>query len=119
MALMTYEVFYNESEEGGAERAVTSHPITLHGSLLLQAMLKFKDTKVVIRSILKMSSEELVRVSCDSNGSHIITTFMNSSTVPVKKRGRLIKRLEVSNLKYLFLCATSFHPGPLGGVVCG
>lgn len=97
LALMTYEVLYNESEDGvgGAEGIGKPHPTTLHGSLLLQALLRFQDVKVVTRSVLKMGMEELVRVSCDAQGSHVITTYLSSATVPAKKKEKLMNKLKV------------------------
>ena len=97
LAMLTYEVFHSHEEEGGgADEGPKPHPTTLHGSLLLQALLKFRDAKAVSRSVLKMSTEELVRLSCDPQGSHVITTFISSETVPVKKKERLMRKLEVN-----------------------
>ena len=66
----------------------TSKPksISVHGSLILQVLLKFQDTKLVTRSLLKMTADDIMRVSCDSCGSHAITMFMTSSTVSSKKK---------------------------------
>jgi hypothetical protein len=91
LALLTYEVFYDEEGEGAAK----PHPFTLHGSLLLQSLLKFEDVKAVSRSILKLRSEELVRLSCDAQASHVISTFLSSVTVSIKRKEKLITRLLV------------------------
>lgn len=96
LALLTYEVFTagEDADEGRGE----PHPTSLHGSLLLQALLKFQDVKVVVRSVLKMKVKELVRISCDPQGSHVLTTFMSSSTVPEKKKEKLAAKLEVGRM---------------------
>ena len=78
----------------------TSQPksISLHGSLILQALLKFRDTKLVTLSLLKMTADDIMRVACDSCGSHVITTLMTSSAVSSKKKMKLTDILEVSSL---------------------
>ena len=95
LALLTYEVFYND---GGADGGSEPHPFTLHGSLLLQALLKFQDVKHVSRSVLKLGSAELMRVSCDPQASHVITAYLNSVTVPAKRKEKLIAKLVVSKV---------------------
>lgn len=108
LALLTYEMFHShkngeeEGEELGAEKNPKPHPTTLHGSLLLQALLKFQDAKLLTRSVLKMSVVELVRLSCDSHGSHVITNFISSETIPAKKKERLMRKLEVSPFHFIY-----------------
>lgn len=94
LALMTYEVFTAQDNDS-AEGCGQLHPTSLHGSLLLQALLKFQDTKVVVRSVLKMKVKELLRMSCDPHGSHVLTTLMTSSSVSNKKKEKLVAKLEV------------------------
>ena len=72
--------------------------ISLHGSFILQALLKFRDTKLVTLSLLKVTADDIMRVSCDSCGSHAITTFMTSSTVCSKKKMKLNDTLKVRSL---------------------
>ena len=70
--------------------------ISLHGSLLVQALLKFQVPKVVVNSLLKMPSDDIIgRLSCDQSGSHVITTFLSSPTVSPKKKNKLTKMLKV------------------------
>ncbi len=109
LALMTYEIFHKQCGEeegeggGGGDPPLASsppppslpQPITLHGSLFVQALLKFQDTRLVVRSMSKLDQEELTRISCDSNGSHVLISFMNSVTVPPKKKEKIMKKLEV------------------------
>ena len=70
-------------------------PIALHGSLIVQALLKYQDTKLVARSLLKMTSDDIRRVSCDPSGSHVLTVFMSSSTVSAKNKIKMVDKLEV------------------------
>ena len=55
------------------------------------------------RSLLQMVSqgENVVRVSCDPSGSHVLESFMASRTVPVKRKNRLVEAITVS-----FVCST-------------
>lgn len=91
LALLTYEVFYDSNE------SVKPHPFTLHGSLLLQALLKFQDAKGVSRSVVKMGREELLRASCDAQASHVLTTCLSSPSVSAKKKERLAAKLVVGD----------------------
>lgn len=111
LALMTHEVYHSKDETEDKEEGVAGgcgdeegvaggrgkpHPTTLHGSLILQALLKFQDVKTVARSVLKLGGEEMVRLGCDSQGSHVLTAFMTSTTVSAKRKERLMAKLEVS-----------------------
>ena len=70
--------------------------VSLHGSLLMQALLKFQVPKVVASSLLKMPCDDIVgKLSCDPSGSHVITTFLSSPTMSQKRNNKLTKILEV------------------------
>lgn len=76
--------------------STTLSDISLHGSLLVQALLKFQVPKVIVNSLLKMPPDDIIgRLSCDPSGSHVITAFLTSATISVKKKNKLIKILEV------------------------
>ena len=49
----------------------------------------------MVNSLVKMKSDDIVNISCDPSGSHVITTFMTSTTVPIKKKQKLVVTLEV------------------------
>ena len=66
-----------------------------HGSLLVQALLQFEEPKLVARSLLKMPSDDMVGLSCDPSGSHVIDAFMSSPTVSRKLKSKLIAKLKV------------------------
>lgn len=113
LALMTYEVFYDDSskeKDGEVDEVHTElHPFTLHGSLLMQALLRFHDPRIVVKSLLAQSEEELARLSCDSTASHILTAFFTSHTVPIKKKERMTKKLVV-NCNYYTFEMYGFYP---------
>ena len=73
--------------------------VSLHGSLLVQGLLKFQVPKVVVNSLLKLPAGDIInRLSCDPSGNHVITTFLSSPTISLKKKNKLTKTLEVSSL---------------------
>ena len=55
--------------------------INYFGSLLLQEMLRFSGTKLVVESLLDMTSADLSTMSCNSSGSYVLETFFQSKTV--------------------------------------
>lgn len=68
---------------------------TLHGSLILQSLLKFKDPGVVVDSLVNMPPDELVALGSDPCGSHVVEAFMSSVTVPTTKKAELVNLLKV------------------------
>lgn len=63
---------------------------------MVQALLKFQVPKVVVNSLLKMSPDDIIgRLSCDPSGSHVVTAFLSSPTVALKRKNKLTKTLEV------------------------
>lgn len=69
---------------------------TLHGSLIIQAMLKFNKPIKIINSILEMEKAELADLFDDPKGSRIMDAFMESEYVGEKSRERLAKSLRGS-----------------------
>ena len=67
---------------------------TLHGSLILQSLMKFKDSSAVVGSLLSMSTDEVVALGTDPCGSHVVEAFMNSATVPAAKKAELVTLLK-------------------------
>jgi len=106
LPLVTHEVYAEgngvsadatREEEGGGGGAVSQAlSPTLHGSLLLQALLKYEDSTVVARSLLLHSAEDLLQLCCDPCASHVLTTFFTSSTVSNKKKDKMTTKLLVS-----------------------
>ena len=65
----------------------------LHGSLLVQSLLRFTHPDLIVNSLLSLTTAELQAVCCDSAGSHVITAFVNSPTVT--QRSQLYAQLRV------------------------
>lgn len=68
-------------------------PLHLHGSLIIQAILKFNKPIKVINSLLEMNDEELLRLFSDPKGSRILDAFMDSKYIGEKNREKLCKKL--------------------------
>ena len=68
---------------------------SLHGALIVQELLGYDDTKVISNSILTIPTDQLLVVSCDPSGNHIIEVFLSSKNVAHKKKTKLIKKLLV------------------------
>ncbi|KAL6268575.1 hypothetical protein P5V15_001710 [Pogonomyrmex californicus] len=67
--------------------------IHLHGSLIVQAILKFNKPIKIVNSLLEMSNEELLRIFNDPKGSRILDAFMDSKYIGEKSREKLCKKL--------------------------
>ena len=68
---------------------------SLHGTLILQALLGYEDTKVVTSSFFSIPTDQLLAVSCDPSGNHVIDVFLSSKNVTLKKKTKLIKKFRV------------------------
>ena len=68
---------------------------SLHGTLILQALLGYEDTKLVTSSFLTIPTDQLLAVSCDPSGNHVIDVFLSSKNVTLKKKTKLIKKFRV------------------------
>ena len=75
----------------------TLRKVHLHGSQMVQSLLQFQNPKVVVSSLLHMTPDDIITVSCDPSGSHALEAFMASHTVPLKKKNKLTDKLEVSS----------------------
>lgn len=65
----------------------------LHGSLIVQAILKFNKPIKAVNSLLEMNNEELLQLFSDPKGSRILDAFMDSKYVGEKSREKLFKKL--------------------------
>ena len=70
----------------------------MQGSLLVQALLKYQSPRVVVRSILSMETQELMWLSRDVAGSHVIDAFLTSPMVKLIKRRKLVDKLRVGSV---------------------
>ncbi|XP_005177003.2 uncharacterized protein LOC101893336 [Musca domestica] len=71
-----------------------SNFVHLHGSLIIQDILRFNKPIFLVNCILETSSEYLVSVFNTPNGSHICDAFLQSKFIGEKSREKLIKHLE-------------------------
>lgn len=86
--LNTFEQFERLQKEN------PNPPLNLHGSLILQAMLRFNKPIKVVNSLLALESEELVHLFGDPKGSRILDAFIDSEFVGEKSRDKLIRKLK-------------------------
>ena len=70
--------------------------VNYHGSLLLQHLFKFNNTKLLDTSILNMEQVEVMTLSCDPCGSHVIEAFFDSSTIKMRTKEDLLNQMNVS-----------------------
>ena len=67
----------------------------MQGSLLVQALFKYENPRVVVRSLLDMETDDLVWLSCDVAGSHAVDAFLSSSTVKSVKKKKFVEKIRV------------------------
>ena len=61
----------------------------------MQSLLEYDDTKMLTTSFLTIPVEQLLAISCDPCGNHIVDVFLSSKSVPLKKKTKLIKKFAV------------------------
>ena len=89
--LLSFPSFYQEKEIKYPELTA----VNIHGSLLLQQLLRFGNPKLVVTSLLNLKPSELRTMSCDPCGSHIVETFFTSQTIGEKSRDAFYLRMKV------------------------
>ncbi|KAM9322424.1 nucleolar protein 9 [Pholidichthys leucotaenia] len=93
MSLLTYEVYYqSDTAEGSAQKETPLSSISYHGSLLVQALAKFKDRSLLLASLRTLSPADLLTLASDRAGSHVLQALITTSSD--KGRGKILKRLE-------------------------
>ena len=70
-------------------------PAHILGSLMVQALLKYENPKIVANSFVKMETDDVIRMSCDPVSSHAVDALMGSHTVSLRKKTKLIDKLKV------------------------
>lgn len=93
--LLSCTVCMQDTSEDG-DTAQRSLSISLHGALLVQAMLCFEDTKLLASCISRLPIPSLIHMACHPSGSHVLEAFLNSKTVEGKRREKVMKKLKVS-----------------------
>lgn len=74
--------------------------VNIHGSLILQTLLEFKNPKYVVNSLLHMTPKNLQCLACDPSGSHIMEVYFKSTTVTEKNKAAMVDRLQVITIVY-------------------
>ncbi|KAK9305037.1 hypothetical protein QLX08_003737 [Tetragonisca angustula] len=68
--------------------------ISLHGSLIVQAILKFNKPIKIVNSLLETDVEKVAQIFEDPKGSRIVDAFMDSKYIGEKSREKLAKKLK-------------------------
>lgn len=77
----------------------TEVDVHLHGSLILQHILKFNKPIKIVQNLLDMKPQHLSDIFCHPKGSRIADAFLESKFIGEKSREKLIKHLEGMYLK--------------------
>lgn len=73
----------------------------LHGSLLLQSLLKFQNKRIVVNGFMALSTEELKTIICQPAGSYLLEHFMSNERIKDKKKEQLIHTMKVCLFHFL------------------
>ena len=96
--MQTLEIFEQEAaapKEATSKDTPFTSKVHIHGSLILQELLKFNKPIKAVNSLLGMDSALLRGLLSDPKGSHVTDVFMESPTVGEKSRDLLVKSLQV------------------------
>ncbi|KAI2808765.1 Nucleolar protein 9 [Blomia tropicalis] len=66
--------------------------IWLHGSLMLQYMMAYSDPYKVSKSLLSLSTDDIIRIAKDRSGSHVIDAFLHSDNIALKYKSEIVER---------------------------
>lgn len=91
ISLRTFEHWENSE---GKEENDLKRSINLHGSLIVQDILRFNKPIKMVNSLLETDVEELARIFEDPKGSRIVDAFMDSKYIGEKSREKLAKKLK-------------------------
>ncbi|CAD7012129.1 nucleolar protein 9 [Ceratitis capitata] len=79
--------------------------VHLHGSLIIQHILRFNKPIFLVNCILEIPAEQLVAIFNTPNGSHIVDAFLQSKYIGEKSREKFIRHIEGF---YVDLATTKF-----------
>lgn len=82
----------NNNSSFGDNGNASKLQIWLHGSLMLQYTMSFADTNKVCKSLMSLSTDDLVKIAKDRSGSHVIDAFIHGTNVPLKYKSDLVER---------------------------
>ncbi|XP_016335308.1 nucleolar protein 9 [Sinocyclocheilus anshuiensis] len=95
LSLLAYEVYYNtETAEGDAVTQPVQRRLSVsyHGSRLIQALAGFKDRSVLMNSLHRLGSADLLTLGTDRFGSHALQKLLTAASD--KCRGKILRKLE-------------------------
>jgi nucleolar protein 9 len=81
------------------EKSIGDIDVHLHGSLILQSILRFNKPIKIVQSILEIKPQTLSDIFCHPKGSRVADAFVESKFIGEKSREKLIKHLEGMYLK--------------------
>lgn len=91
VSLKTFDQLENlKDKKEDDSKSLTS----LHGSLIVQAILNFNKPIKMVNSLLETDVEDLVRLFEDPKGSRIVDAYMDSKYIGEKSREKLGKKLK-------------------------
>ncbi|EDO33027.1 predicted protein [Nematostella vectensis] len=101
LTVTTHDVFYdveesvedNEKKDEKHDEQKDTKEVNFHGAVLMKALLDFEHVAVFADSLLHLSQDELVLVSCNAMGSHVIEAYMKSKTIGEKRKHKMINKL--------------------------
>ncbi|XP_045483377.1 nucleolar protein 9-like [Harmonia axyridis] len=79
--------------------------LNLHGTLILQILLEFNKPIKIVNSILEMDINNLKALMSNTQGSHIVDSFVRSTYVGEKSREKLVRKMKGT---YQDLASTKF-----------
>ncbi|PIK36892.1 putative nucleolar protein 9 [Apostichopus japonicus] len=98
-SLQSFEVLFpseddENSNSGTGEVKPKGIEVKLHGSLLLQSLLKFQNKRIVVNGFMALSTEELKTIICQPAGSYLLEHFMSNERIKDKKKEQLINTMK-------------------------
>jgi len=88
-------ILFNMNHEAFTTRQPDADlPVSLHGSLVLQHLLRFSKPILFVRGLLELSPSDLAGLMCDPRASHVFTVFGSSQSVGEKSRLALLDRVK-------------------------
>jgi len=69
----------------------STRQVTYHGSMLLQALLEFKETEVFVKGLLELTKKQILTFISSSSGSHLVDAFYKSENVAEEHKAEFLK----------------------------
>ncbi|KAJ8041167.1 Nucleolar protein 9 [Holothuria leucospilota] len=95
-SLEKYEDLFPEEDEDEKKQDQQSgfSQVKLHGSLLLQNLLKFQNKRIVVNGFLSLTSSDLKTIACQPAGSYLLEHFMAVERIKDKKKEQLLTTMK-------------------------